>query len=123
MAGNIDKKGMVQALDELCRWGGVKKMESNLDTYYKSMGTGYLVSVFDDQFVLSTEDSIVHYFYDNLYQVALYSTWGMKEVTLQVTPRKELTGCRGAMFSDSYHLATLGKGNKQYDGFGLNRKE
>ena len=45
----------------------------------------------------------------------------MKEVTLQVTPRKELTG--GLLFSDSYHLATLGKGNKQYDGFVLNKKE
>ena len=121
MAGNIDKKGMVQALDGLCRWGGMKKLESKLDTYYNSMETGYLVSVVDDQFILSTEDSIVHYFYDNLYQVALYSTWGMKEVTLQVTPRKELTG--GLLFSDSYHLATLGKGNKQYDGFVLNNKE
>ena len=111
---------MVQALDELCRWGGMKKIESSV-AYYNSMETGYLVSVFDDQFILSTDDSIIHYFYDNLYQVALYSTWGMKEVTLQVTPRKELTG--GLLFSDSYHLATLGKGNKQYDGFVLNNKE
>ena len=45
MAGNIDKKGMVQALDDLCRWGGMKKLESKLDTYYNSMETGYLVSV------------------------------------------------------------------------------
>ena len=121
MAGNIDKRGMMQALDDLCRWGGMKKMESNLDTYYKSVETGYLVSAFDDQFTLSTDDSIIHYFYDSLYQVALYCTWGMQEVTLQVTPKRELTD--GILFSDSYHLATLGKGNKQYDGFILNRKE
>ena len=120
MAGNIDKRGMMQALDDLCRWGGMKKFGSSV-VYYNSMGTGYLVSVFDDQFILSTDDNIIHYFYDNLYQVALYCTWGMQEVTLQVTPRKELTG--GLLFSDSCHLATLGKGNGQYDGFILNRKE
>ena len=120
MAGNIDKKGMVQALDDLCRWGGVTRTDSKLNMYYNSRGTGYLLSVFDDYFTLSTDGSIVYYFYDSLYQVALYCTWGMQAVTLQVTPKRELTG--GLLFNNSHHLATLDKGNGQYDGFVLNNK-
>lgn len=125
MANTIDKKGLLDAMEDLCKWGALEK-HKGLSPVYASEQTGFLVDVGEDQFVVSTKRSLVKYFYENLHQVEfsameLYCTRGMPEVTLRITPKKELTG--GVLHSDSFCLAMLGKGNKAYDGFVLNSEE
>ena len=118
MTEYIGKKGMLEAMDELCAFGAMQKSEGGL---YASDKTGYKVSVFDDHFTLSTDDSIVHYFYDNLCLVVLYAEWDMQDVMIQVTPRRTHTGV--PILRDSYHIATFDKGNRQYDELVLKSKE
>lgn len=120
MANTIDEKGLLEAMEDLCKWGALEK-HNGLSPSYASEQTGFLVDVGEDQFVVSTKRSLMKYFYENLHQVALYCTWGLPEVTLRITPKKELTG--GVLHSDSFCLAMLGKGNKAYDGFVLNSEE
>ncbi len=117
----IDKKSMLAAMSDLVKLGAVIGIR---DDKYESTDMRYILSIddishmmyIDDiQFVLRTDKYIIHYFYTMLERVELYVTWGMRDITLQVTPRRELTG--GVRYSDSYCIAEFAKGNTTYEGY------
>ena len=117
----IDKKSMLAAMNDLVKLGAVIGIG---DDKYESTDMGYMLSIDDTshmmyiddiQFVLRTDKYIIHYFYTMLERVELYVTWGMRDITLQVTPRRELTD--GVRYSDSYCIAEFEKGNTTYEGY------
>ncbi len=78
--------------------------------------TGHALVIERDFFIVATEHTRAHYYYDNLSSLVVYDNW-RNNIILEITPHKGLT--EDEYMEDTFHLAEIEPSCVPLEGFVL----